>query len=56
MSLDKNIIDSINERIKEANENTDISKILIEWLNQIDKEKKDLDTNKIIRELIDKIK
>jgi hypothetical protein len=56
MSLDKNIIDSINEIISEANESREISKILIEWLESIDNGKNDLDTNKIIQELINRIK
>ena len=56
MSLDKNIIDSINETISEAGENNEIAKILIEWLRLIDDGKNDLDTNKIIQELISRIK
>lgn len=56
MSLDKNIIDSINETINEADENNEIAKILVEWLRLIDDGKNDLDTNKIIQELIRRIK
>ena len=39
-----------------TNLDMDIEKILIEWLNNIDEGKKDLDTNFIIEELIKKIK
>ena len=56
MSLDKRVIETIKKKISEENEDTNISKILIEWLNNIDEGKKDLDTNKIIQELLNKIK
>lgn len=56
MSLDKRVIETIKKKISEENEDTNISKILIEWLNNIDEGKKDLDTNQIIQELLNKIK
>ncbi len=56
MSLDKSIIESVSDQIKKVNEDENISKILIKWLNQIDEGKKDLDTNQKIEELIKKIK
>lgn len=56
MSLDKNITDTISDQIKKVNEDENIAKLLIEWLNSIDDGKKDLDTNLIIEELIKKIK
>ena len=56
MSIDNNITNSIEEKIKEVNETDQISKILINWLNEIDNGKKDIDTDKVIQELIDKIK
>ena len=56
MSLDKRVIETIKKKISEENEDTNISKILIEWLNNIDGGKKDLDTNQIIQELLNKIK
>lgn len=56
MSLDKRVIETIKKKISEENEDTNISKILIEWLNNIDEGKKDLDTNQTIQELLDKIK
>ena len=56
MSLDKNITNSILDQIKKIEEDEAIAKILIEWLNNIDEGKKDLDTNSIIEELIKKIK
>ena len=56
MSLDKNITNSILDQIKKVEEDEVIAKILIEWLNNIDEGKKDLDTNSIIEELIKKIK
>jgi len=56
MSLDKSITESISDQIRKVNEDEDIAKILIEWLNHIDEGKKDLDTNLIIEELIKKIK
>ena len=56
MSIDNNITSSIEEKIKEAKENDEISKILIKWLDEIDDGKKDIDTEKVIQELIDKIK
>tara|TARA_B000000532_G_C18604609_1_gene292786 strand:- start:373 stop:543 length:171 start_codon:yes stop_codon:yes gene_type:complete len=56
MSLDKNITDSILDQIKKVKEDENIATILIEWLNNIDDGKKDIDTNLIIEELIKKIK
>tara|TARA_A100001035_G_C27777854_1_gene500040 strand:+ start:2223 stop:2396 length:174 start_codon:yes stop_codon:yes gene_type:complete len=56
MSLDKRVIETIKKKISEENEDTNISKILIEWLNNIDEGKKDLDTNQTIQELLNKIK
>ena len=56
MSLDKRVIETIKKKISEENEDSNISQILIEWLNNIDEGKKDLDANKIIQELLNKIK
>ena len=56
MSLDKRVIETIKKKISEENEDTNISKILIKWLNNIDEGKKDLDTNQTIQELLNKIK
>ena len=56
MSIDKKIIETINQKIKDSNENDEISKILIEWLDQIDAGKKDFNTTEAIQALIDKIK
>ena len=42
MSIDNNITNSIEEKIKEVNETDQISKILINWLNEIDNGKKDI--------------
>ena len=56
MSLDKRLIETIKQKISDENEDSNISKILIEWLNSIDEGKKDLDTNQIIQELLNKIK
>ena len=56
MSLDKRVIETIKKKISEENEDSNISQILIEWLNNIDEGKKDLDTNKIIQELLNRIK
>lgn len=56
MSLDKRVIETIKKKISEEGEDSNISKILIEWLNNIDGGKKDLDTNQIIQELLNKIK
>lgn len=56
MSLDKRVIETIKKKISEENEDSNISQILIEWLNNIDEGKKDLDTNNIIQELLNKIK
>ena len=56
MSLDKRLIETIKQKISDENEDSNISKILIEWLNSIDEGKKDLDTNQTIQELLNKIK
>tara|TARA_B100002051_G_C16349098_1_gene445461 strand:- start:192 stop:365 length:174 start_codon:yes stop_codon:yes gene_type:complete len=56
MSLDKRVLDTIKKKISDENEDGQISEILIHWLNSIDEGKKDLDTNQIIQELINKIK
>ena len=56
MSLDKRVIETIKKKISEEGEDSNISKILIEWLNNIDEGKKDLDTNQTIQELLNKIK
>ena len=56
MRLDKRVIETLKKKISEENEDSNISQILIEWLNNIDEGKKDLDTNKIIQELLNKIK
>ena len=56
MNLDKRVINTIKNKILEEDEDQNISKILIEWLNNIDEGNKELDTNKIIKELINVIK
>ena len=56
MSLDKRLIETIKQKISDENEDSNISKILIEWLNSIDEGKKQIDTNQIIQELLNKIK
>ncbi len=56
MSLDKRVLETIKNKIAEENEDSKISEVLVTWLNNIDEGKKDLDTNKIIQELINKIK
>ena len=56
MSLDKRVFETIKKKISEESEDSNISQILIHWLNNIDEGKKDLDTNKIIQELLNKIK
>ncbi len=56
MSLDKRVLETIKNKITEENEDSKISEVLIAWLNNIDEGKKDIDTNKIIQELINKIK
>ena len=56
MSLDKRVLETIKNKIAEENEDSKISEALITWLNNIDEGKKDIDTNKIIQELINKIK
>ena len=56
MSLDKRVLETIKKKISEESEDSKISQILIHWLNNIDEGKKDLDTNKIIQELLNKIK
>ena len=56
MSLDKRVLETIKNKIAEENEDSKISEVLIAWLNNIDEGKKDIDTNKIIQELINKIK
>ena len=56
MNLDKRVIDAIKNKILDEGEDQQISKILIEWLNNIDEGNKEMDTNKIIQELINTIK
>ena len=56
MSLDKRVLETIKNKITEENEDSKISEVLIAWLNNIDEGKKDIDTKKIIQELINKIK
>ena len=56
MSLDKRVLETIKNKIAEENEDSKISEVLVTWLNNIDEGKKDLDTNKIIQELINIIK
>ena len=56
MNLDKRVVDTIKNKILEEGEEQKISKILIEWLNNIDEGNKEMDTNKIIQELINTIK
>ena len=56
MNLDKRVVDTIKNKILEEGEDQKISKILIEWLNNIDEGNKEMDTNKIIQELINTIK
>ena len=56
MSLDKRVLETIKNKVAEENEDSKISEVLVTWLNNIDEGKKDLDTNKIIQELINKIK
>jgi|AACY02.10.fsa_nt_gi hypothetical protein len=56
MNLDKRVIDTIKNKILDEGEDQQISKILIEWLNNIDEGNKEMDSNKIIQELINTIK
>lgn len=56
MSQDSRVINTIKNKVSEENEDNNISEILINWLENIDQGKKDIDTNKIIQELISKIK
>ena len=44
MSLDKRVLETIKKKISEESEDSNISQILIHWLNNIDEGKKDLDT------------
>ena len=56
MNIDKRVVESIKNKILEEGEDQKISKILIEWLNNIDEGNKEIDTNKTIQELINTIK
>ena len=56
MSLDKRVVETIKKQILDEDQDNAISEILIKWLNSIDQDQKDLDTNKIIQELLNKIK
>jgi len=64
MTIDKNIIETLKEKVEEyssimqneSNESSDISKILVEWIKEIDEGKKDIPTEKIISSLVDIIK
>lgn len=55
MSLDKRVVETIKKQILDEDQDNAISEILIKWLNSIDQDQKDLDTNKIIQELLNKI-
>ena len=55
-TVDKKIIQSINEKIEENKQSNEISSILIRWLEEIDEGKKDINTNQVIDSLINKIK
>ena len=64
MTIDKNIIETLKEKVNEyssiihndSGQNENISKILIEWINEIDEGKKDIPTEKIISGLLEQIK
>jgi len=64
MTIDKNIIETLKEKVNECSsimhndtgQNENISKILIEWINEIDEGKKDIPTEKIITGLLAQIK
>ncbi len=56
MKIDNNIIQTIKEKVEENNQPKEVSSILIKWLEEMDSGNENIDTNKAIETLIDKIK
>tara|TARA_B100000029_G_scaffold353632_1_gene346321 strand:- start:64 stop:237 length:174 start_codon:yes stop_codon:yes gene_type:complete len=56
MKIDNNIIKTIKEKVEENNQPKEVSSILIKWLEEIDSGNENIDTNKAIESLINKIK
>ena len=56
MKIDNNIIKTIKDKVEENNQPKEVSSILIKWLEEIDSGNENIDTNKAIESLINKIK
>ena len=56
MKIDNNITQTIKEKVEENNQPKEVSSILIKWLEEMDDGNENIDTNKAIETLIDKIK
>ena len=55
MSIDPKIIEILRKKLADENQNNEISKILENWLKELDDGKKDLNQEDKIKEILDKL-
>ena len=55
MSIDPKIIEILRKKIADENQNNEISKILENWLKELDDGKKDLNQEDKIKAILDKL-
>jgi hypothetical protein len=55
MSVDPKVIEVLKKKIKAENQEDSISKIFEVWLDEIDQGKKDIDQEKKIKAIMDRI-
>ena len=55
MSIDSKIIEILKKKLTDENQNDEISKILENWLKELDDGKKDLNQEDKIKAILDKL-
>ena len=55
MSIDPKIIEILRKKLADENQNNEISKILENWLKELDDGKKDLNQEDKIKAILDKL-
>ena len=55
MSIDPKIIEILKKKLADENQNSEISKILENWLKELDDGKKDLNQEDKIKVILDKL-
>ena len=55
MSIDTKIIEILKKKLADENQNSEISKVLENWLKELDDGKKDLNQEDKIKAILDKL-